>query len=179
MFKRDVSINALLYILHCMGGECDMHKCAKILYFADMEHLSMYGKSITGDNYIAMKYGPVPSRIFDIEKAVRGDSAFAYAVDDIRENMFRFKNNRIMVSISKPDMDYLSESNVEVLNKWIEELRNKSFNEVTNMSHGYAYMQTAQNETIDMSDILTEAGDTQEYINFVKGQIMEADYAFA
>ena len=34
------------------------HKICKILYFADREHLSKYGRSITGDVYIAMTYGP-------------------------------------------------------------------------------------------------------------------------
>lgn len=177
MFKRDVSINALLYILDKFGGECDMHKSAKILYFSDGEHLSKYGKSITGDEYVAMAYGPVPSHMYDLEKAVRGDSYFSNYVDDIRDKYFYFKNDQTMVLIKRPDMDYLSESNVEILDKWIEELRDKSFSELVSISHGYAYSQTGKNNVIDVADILTEQGDSQDYIDYVKEKI-QSNIAF-
>lgn len=41
----------------------------KILFFADREHLLDYGRPITGDRYVAMEHGPVPSAIRDILKA--------------------------------------------------------------------------------------------------------------
>ena len=53
LFKQDIAIQAILYILQRMGGTCDIHRCCKILYFADNEHLSKYGRSITGDAYYA------------------------------------------------------------------------------------------------------------------------------
>lgn len=76
LFKYDKAVNSLLYSLHQLGGKTDMHKLCKILYFADQRHLSQYGRSITGDTYIAMKFGPVPSCVDDILKALRGDSFF-------------------------------------------------------------------------------------------------------
>ena len=57
LFKQDVTIQAILYILQKMGGVCDIHKCHKILYFSDNEHLSRFGRSITGDSYIKMEWG--------------------------------------------------------------------------------------------------------------------------
>ncbi len=73
LFKQGIAIQAILYILKKMGGTCDIHKCHKILYFADNEHLSKYGRSITGDAYVRMDFGPVPTCIYDLFKAVRGD----------------------------------------------------------------------------------------------------------
>ena len=67
-FRQEESLQAILYILQKMGGKCDMHKCCKILYFADNAHLSQWGRSITGDMYIAMNYGAVPSRIYDLSR---------------------------------------------------------------------------------------------------------------
>lgn len=171
LFKRDVAIQAILYILKMMGGKCDIHKCHKILYFADNEHLSKYGRSITGDAYVRMDFGPVPTCIYDLFKAVRGDSFFASQVDDVRNGSFHFVNNKDIAAVAEPDMSYLSESDVEMLNKYIEKLRDKDFIEVTDASHGYAWMHTAQNAIISVRDCLTEMGDTEEYIHYIEEQM--------
>ena len=178
LFKQDVTIQAILYILQQMGGTCDIHKCHKILYFADNEHLSKYGRSITGDSYIRMDFGPVPSCVYDLFKAVRGDSFFASQVDDIRQHLFHFVNNKDIASTHEPDMDYLSGSDVAMLDKYIDMLKGKDFNEVSDASHGYAWQQTAQNGVISVRDRLTEMGDSDEYINYIEEK-MRAEEAVA
>jgi uncharacterized phage-associated protein len=171
LFKQDIAIQAILYILKKMGGKCDIHKCHKILYFADNEHLSKYGRSITGDAYVRMDFGPVPTCIYDLFKAVRGDSYFASPVDNVRNGCFHFVNNKDIAAVAEPDMSYLSESDVEMLNKYIEKLKDKDFIEVTDASHGYAWMHTAQNAVISVRDRLTEMGDTEEYIHYIEEQM--------
>ena len=157
LFKQDIAIQAILYILQKMGGMCDIHKCQKILYFADNEHLSKYGRSITGDAYVRMDFGPVPTCIYDLFKAVRGDSYFV--------------NNKDIEAVAAPDMSYLSESDVEVLDKYINLLKHKDFNQVSDASHGYAWAHTAPNGVISVRDRLTEMGDSDEYINYIEEQM--------
>ena len=41
---------------------------AKVLFFADRDHLRAYGRPVTGDVYIAMPDGPVPSHVYDMVK---------------------------------------------------------------------------------------------------------------
>ena len=41
---------------------------AKTVFFADRNHLREYGRPITGDAYMAMPDGPVPSSIYDMVK---------------------------------------------------------------------------------------------------------------
>lgn len=171
LFKQDIAIQAILYILQRMGGTCDIHRCHKILYFADNEHLSKYGRSITGDAYVRMDFGPVPTCIYDLFKAVRGDSYFASQVDDIRHDFFYFVNNKDIVAVASPKMDHLSESDVEMLDKYIAQMKDKDFNEVSDASHGYAWMHTAKNGVISVRDRLTEMGDSDEYINYIEEQI--------
>ena len=171
LFKQDVAIQAILYILERMGGACDIHRCHKILYFADNEHLSKYGRSITGDAYVRMDFGPVPTCIYDLFKAVRGDSFFAEQVDGIRKNCFCFVNNKDIKAVAQPDMTYLSESDVEMLDKYVEQFKNKSFEEISEASHGYAWSHTAQNGVISVRDRLTEMGDTDEYISYIEEQM--------
>lgn len=171
MFKQDIAIHAILYILQQMGGTCDIHKCHKILYFADNEHLSKFGRSITGDAYVRMDFGPVPTCIYDLFKAVRGDSYFASQVDDVRRDYFHFVNNKDVTATAQPDMTYLSGSDVEMLDKYIALLKSRDFNDVSEVSHGYAWSHTVQNGIISVRDRLTEMGDTDEYIRYIEEQM--------
>ncbi len=172
LFKEDVTLHAILYILEKMGGSCDMHKICKTLYFADQSHLSRYGRSITGDRYIAMTYGPVPSKVDDMFKAVRGDSYFSNTeAAEKLSTFFGFKNRFIIEQYKSPDMEYLSDTDIEVLDESIAFCRNKSFEELTNASHGLAWNNTKENRTISTKDILREIGDDEEYASYIENKM--------
>ena len=72
-FDKTKTLNALLYVANRVQRK-DFHKIFKVIYFADRQHLADWGRPITGDTYIAMDAGPVPSRLYDMLKIVRGDS---------------------------------------------------------------------------------------------------------
>ena len=172
LFDKDASVNAILYILSAFGGQADMHKVYKTLYFADQEHLSKYGRSITGDTYIAMQYGPVPSMIYDITKAVKGDSYFSQSdnATELKE-LFHFANRFIICAAADYDPDSLSDSDKECLDNAIAKCCDKSFTELTEMSHGLAYNNTRPDREISVKDILCEAGDTEEYANYISQKL--------
>jgi len=48
------------------GGEINKLKALKLVYFADRYHLRRFGRPITGDEYLAMPYGPVASSAKDL-----------------------------------------------------------------------------------------------------------------
>lgn len=164
LFDKDVTLNAVLYIIKAMGGETDMHKIFKTLYFADRQSLSLYGRTITGDVYIAMRYGPVPSKTDDIFKAVRGDSFFK--AGDLAD-YFHFVNKWMVKADRLPDMDCLSESDKKCLDNAINLCKDKNFDELTILSHSFAYANTARDGRMDYADILMEAGDTDEYARYI------------
>lgn len=149
-----------------------MHKLCKILYFADQRHLSKYGRSITGDTYIAMHNGPVPSCVYDLFKALRGDSLFSNSqeVNDVK-NLMVFQNRYSLNSLVAPDMDFLSLTDVECLDFSIEKCRDKSFAELTNLSHGQAWYITQRDRNISVKDILREVGDEEGYVEYIASQI--------
>ena len=60
MDKLKSSVQAIHYLLSVLG-ETDKLKIVKLLFFSDKLHLIKYGRTITGDSYIAMKNGPVGS----------------------------------------------------------------------------------------------------------------------
>ena len=173
MFRKEESINAILYIAQNVERK-DIHKICKILYFADREHLSKYGRSITGDVYIAMQFGPVPSNIEDIFKAVRGDSYFSDVAEEFKK-FFTFQNKYILKPVAEADMDYLSESEIECLDNAISKCKDKSFDELTQMSHDAAWSNTQRDRMMSFADIVMEAGDTEEYANYICEKIRFAN----
>lgn len=158
----------MLFALQQLGGRTDMHKLCKILYFADQKHLSIYGRSITGDNYIAMQYGPVPSCVDDILKALRGDSFFSanIEIEELKKSII-FDNKFILRSFASPDMEELSETDVECLSYAIDICKDKNFGELTDLSHGLAWSNTQQGGVISVKDILREAGDEESYVDYI------------
>ncbi len=111
----------------------DIYHVLKAIYFADKQHLGKYGRLIYGDCYCAMQLGPVPSLAYDIVKWVRGDRdpwttfttspGFAVNVDDM------------MITHRAANLDLLSESDVECLDKAIEQYGNMSFGQLKQVSH--------------------------------------------
>lgn len=176
-FDRDVAINTILYVAERIGKKKDMHKIFKTLYFADKYHLSRYGRTITGDNYIAMEYGPVPSRISDFFKSVRGDSFFPAGEF---AKYFHFINRYMIEPDLKADLDYLSESDVECLDEAIELCKDKSFRELCDVSHDYAWNETKKNSQINIGDILRECCESEAYIDYINSNIrFEKDFCNA
>lgn len=168
LFNYDKSVNSLLYALGQLGGKADMHKLCKILYFADQRHLSQYGRSITGDIYIAMQFGPVPSCVDDILKAVRGDSFFSSSreIEPLKRQL-EFENKFIIRAIAEPDMDELSATDVKCLDYAISLCKDKNFRELTEFSHGLAWGNTQRDRAMSVKDILREAGDDEAYVDYI------------
>lgn len=170
LFDREKSMEAVLYISQKIGGRKDMHKIFKTLYFADKAHLSRYGRSITGDSYIAMSYGPVPSRTDDIFKAVRGDSYFSNRAEELK-GYFHFINKYVIEADKDADLDYLSDTDVECLDYAINKCKGKTFGELTEMSHDLAWNNTLRDREMSVKDILRENGENEDYVEYVASKL--------
>ena len=117
-----------------------------------------------------MQYGPVPSNVDDILKAVRGDSFFSNYVDDLKDK-FTFENRYIVKALVPPEKDELSGTDIECLSYAIELCKDKSFGQLTELSHGLAWNNTARDRAISVKDILREAGDEEEYAAYIAEQL--------
>lgn len=175
LFNKESSINAILYVIQSFG-QVDIHKICKILYYADQQHLAKYGRQITGDTYIHMPYGPVPSNIEDIFKALRGESYFADQVEDLKD-VIVFVNRYTVTSSQKPDMDELSETDVECLDAAIAKCGPLDFASLTEQSHGLAWSLSGNGEEIGLDNILREVGESEAYIDYIQ-QKRQAQMSF-
>lgn len=169
VFDKDKAIQSALYVLQRIERK-DMHKLFKVLYFADMEHLNKYGRSITGDTYMAMEYGPVPSAIYDMIKAVRGDGHSKIPLQELRK-YFSVSNKMMVTPLCNADTDYLSESDIETLDFAIEKYGRLQWEDLVKKSHAYAWSETAMNHAISVENILKEKNADSEYIDFVTSNI--------
>ena len=62
--NKEKTIEALVYLASHRPGIDVFHAC-KVLFYADVSHFRRYGRPVTGDQYYAMKEGPVPSFAYD------------------------------------------------------------------------------------------------------------------
>lgn len=107
---------------------------AKVLFFADRDHLRAYGRPVTGDTYIAMPYGPVPSRAYDM---IKGDELDFFGNPEAIASTIRVEHDHYKRIYAKraANLDLLSETDIAILNAAIEFCRHKSFFELSSLTH--------------------------------------------
>lgn len=68
-FNYKKAVQSLNYIAEKSGGSTNKMKALKLIWLADRLHLRTYGRTITGDVYFALPYGPVASATRDVLEA--------------------------------------------------------------------------------------------------------------
>ena len=132
--KWEKAIQAVDFIARERPG-ITQYYIGKILFFADREHLLDYGRPITGDRYVAMEHGPVPSAVRDLLKP---DSGYPDEILDVlasRIEITHEANKQRVSSKSDDDFPALSGSDKEYLHTSIERYASMSFGELKKISH--------------------------------------------
>jgi uncharacterized phage-associated protein len=68
---REKLINAIIYFVRNTKN-CGKTKLMKLLYFLDFIHFKQTGKSVTGMDYYAWDFGPVPAQVWEELKGGMG-----------------------------------------------------------------------------------------------------------
>ncbi len=128
----------VLYILGKTGG-VDFYHAFKILYFAEMKHLAKWGSSIVPDEFCALKYGPVPTRLYDAVKEL--DNPSMILSEELSEVIQFAGEDAPNVLLPKRDADlkFLSQSEIEALDESIEENKSLTFGQLMRKSHDEAW----------------------------------------
>ena len=139
-FVPEAAVESLLYIASRLGSPT-VHEVLKIRYFADKIHLGAYGFIASGDDYVALKFGPVASSTYNLLKAARGDQSgwiHPHFYEAISGSLSVDSSNRV-VALRAPDTSHLSRSDVESLDEAIARYGNMAFRERTDLSHDPAW----------------------------------------
>lgn len=120
---EDKALAVILFLAH-QDGQIDLYALLKTVYYADKNHLHEWGRTVSGDSYAKMKCGPVPSKIYDILKSVRGDGV--WRTNKNLKRYFGFLDNNTVKPLIKPNMKKLSETDIEALQKSFD-IRGRKF----------------------------------------------------
>ncbi|MET7259324.1 Panacea domain-containing protein [Dyadobacter fermentans] len=151
-------INKMLYVLVKFGGSATYHQIAKALYFAEKEHLRIYGKRLINDSYKKMDFGPVPSEAYDVMKFV--------GLMPWYKALFSRVDDKTISAVSQPDMDYLAESETAAIDYSIDLIKDLSFKERTDLSHDEAWESAKMNSWMDIKKIAEAGGASEDMIEY-------------
>ena len=108
----------------------------KTFFFADKKHLFDWGRPISGDRYVAMEHGPVPSAIYDLLKSDSGvpDEIVSSLYERIRTvananriQVFSVNETPLYPALARTDQEYLLEA--------LSTYGNMGFGELKRLSH--------------------------------------------
>lgn len=141
--------------------DLDLHAALKSCYFSDKTHLNDRRRPIFGATYRAMRFGPVPLEIYEMMKgealwkAELGKDQFPWELSGYRL--------RCVVN-SEPDMDVLSETDMEHLVRGLETSISMDFTERTDATHGPDW-QKANLGLMSYEDMIDDGPNKAEIIS--------------
>ena len=121
------------------GRPVSQYDIVKSLFLADRLHLNEWGRPITYDNYVAMKYGPVPSLAYDLLKG----NEFAmrqHGIDNLpwKSSIVPGRGGMRHYTINEAELDeerYLSESDLDALNYGLDTVTRLGFGQIKRLTH--------------------------------------------
>ena len=116
-------------------------KAYKLLWLADRYHLRQYARTITHDNYYAMRYGVVPSTAKNMVDKLS---------NSVRSQKYIQKTEKYYYkSITEVDKDVFSDSDLEVLDLILKKFNNMSPQALSNLSHDFPEWKRYENNLTD------------------------------
>ena len=168
------------YILQQMGVAIDYIHLFKVMYFAQEEHLALYGVPIMYDTFVARKHGPVATLTYKVLRVAEGkvievtDDLKAFASD---LNLTQSDGHQVvsLASDVKADMDELSRSNIRILDKWITHCKEIESFDLSELSHDNAWLKakrqaekTGEDTKISLYDMAASGGASKDMLQVVK-----------
>lgn len=112
-------------------------KLVKLVWAADRYHLRKYARLVTEDDYFAMKNGPVASCVKDVIEFSINEYSNLEEKDLTYIKKYIKNENGVISSVSSPDTDYLSETDMEALNFAIKTFGEMSESDLIELTHEY------------------------------------------
>ena len=176
----------VLYVLEKLGTGVDYIHLFKMMYFAQQNHLVVYGLPLMEDTFKARKHGPVPSATYKVVRKVEGKPVdMMQGLDDFCDSIeVRMEDGHQMVyrkTNVSCDMDELSVSNIRILDQWIERLRDVKSFALSGLSHDEAWKKakaeaerTGEDIAMTLVDIAAAGGASEAMQDIIRERQLNA-----
>ncbi|HHK8423404.1 TPA: Panacea domain-containing protein [Photobacterium damselae] len=154
-YNKEKAVEMMIYIVSKVNS-CDKHQLMKTCFFADLNHLENYGRPVTGNKYIKMNYGPVPSEVYGMIQR------------PLPEEHYIQVDGYYLRALREANIKKLSKSDIKSIDYAIELLSDMDFQARTEVSHGHAWQSAELNQAISFEAMLEEIGD-KDLMDYVRG----------
>jgi transcriptional regulator with XRE-family HTH domain len=124
--------NVLLYILERCAGKPNVGETVlyKLLYFSDFNYYELYEEHLTGAKYRKLPYGPVPQKLDTLlaQMIAKGQ------LQKIKTEYHNYPQTRYF-PLEKPDLTDFKASEIEVIDRVIEQMSDWSAARISEYSH--------------------------------------------
>lgn len=167
LFQANIqkTVEVILYITNHISDPTIL-TVAKLMYFADKTSLEEYGRFCSGETYVAMKHGPVPSNAYDLMKAAR----------DTEQYGFTIHHNYHIKPLRDANLDELSESDIACLDKIIKLYGEYPAWHLRELSHDAAWEETwleageKSSTPIPLERIINTMDDAEDLLDHLLNQ---------
>lgn len=158
------ALEAVVYIASKVRN-VDVYHTVKTMFFADKCHLNRYARPILGDTYIKMKNGPVPSVVLDIINLKEDKISFETYIQ-AKGALSVSADRKKFISVKREaNLEEFSETDIECLDYAIDFCKNKSFNELQDITHEeQAWKKASNNGCMDYELMLDDDNPNKEAI---------------
>ena len=108
---------------------------SKTIFLADYRHLQTYGRPITFDNFHAMKFGPVPSRTYDMLKPAFDWSRFGMEGAPWKSRLIDASARQYVHPSRSSNRRKLSESDVAEIEQAFRDVKAMGFKQTSDETH--------------------------------------------
>lgn len=162
-------VELVLYVLN-KGQGLTQYYLYKILYFAERKHLARWGHGILPGEFHAWEKGPVPKRIYGgIKNYSYGswplDVAFREVISRADKDMGDY-----LIPLRKPNMDYISQSETEVIDESFDENIGLTVPQLIEKSHDSAWRKSwakGRDEVMPSVDIAEAEGIDNDMLEYI------------
>lgn len=128
--NKEKYINALLFFVeNCNNAYLGKTKLNKLFYYLDFIYYRDNKKSVTGDVYTCLNYGPVPQDIDEIISMAKKEGWITVREVCLDTRKVEFKSNK------NYDLGVFNKKEIELLNNICNEFKNVKTSEIVDQTH--------------------------------------------
>jgi antitoxin SocA-like protein len=132
----------------------DLYHLVKAAFFADKYHIVNFGRPIAGDVYRAAWFGPLPQVVYGL---LRHEPMEILALGNSGPLPFKVDDTFCVYPEREPNLERLSESDVEALTHGLHEVAGKSFDDLVKETHRDPAYRKARSGTMDYRDFIPDS----------------------